>query len=119
MQYMMLIYHQEADWGKMSAEGREAIYQAYRQFRQNIVDSGHYRAGSELAPVSSATTVRVRDGKRQVTDGPFAETKEQLGGYFLVEAGDFEEASAIAGKIPSVSMGSIEIRPIVDHNRPS
>lgn len=119
MQFMMLIYHQEADWSKKSAEDREAMYREYREFRQNIVNDGQFRAGSELAPVSSATTVRIREGKRQVTDGPFVETKEQLGGYFLIEARSFDEAIAIAAKIPSASVGSIEVRPIVEHNQPS
>jgi hypothetical protein len=113
MQYLMLIYDVEADWSKMSAAEQAAMYKEYGQFTQEISESGNHRAGHQLKPIATATTVRLRDGKRLVTDGPFAETKEQLGGFYLVEAQDLDEAISIAARIPSVRHGSIEIRPIV------
>jgi len=113
MQYLMLIYDVEADWSKMSAAEQAAMYKEYGQFTQQISESGNHRAGHQLKPIATATTVRLRDGKRLVTDGPFAETKEQLGGFYLVEAEDLDEAISIAARIPSVRHGSIEIRPIV------
>jgi hypothetical protein len=113
MQYLMLIYDVEADWSKMSAAEQAAMYKEYGQFTQQISESGNHRAGHQLKPIATATTVRLRDGQRLVTDGPFAETKEQLGGFYLVEAQDLDEAIAIAARIPSVRHGSIEIRPIV------
>jgi hypothetical protein len=113
MQYLMLIYDVEADWSKMSAAEQAAMYKEYGQFTQQISESGNHRAGHQLKPIATATTVRLRDGKRLVTDGPFAETKEQLGGFYLVEAQDLDEAISIAARIPSVRHGSIEIRPIV------
>jgi hypothetical protein len=113
MQYLMLIYDVEADWSKMSAAEQAAMYKEYGQFTQQISESGNHRAGHQLKPIATATTVRLRDGKRLVTDGPFAETKEQLGGFYLVEAKDLDEAISIAARIPSARHGSIEIRPIV------
>jgi hypothetical protein len=113
MQYLMLIYDVEADWAKMSAAEQASMYKEYGQFTQQISDSGNHRAGHQLKPIATATTVRLRDGKRLVTDGPFAETKEQLGGFYLVEAKDLDEAISIAARIPSARHGSIEIRPIV------
>ena len=88
-------------------------------FSRSIATSGHMRGGNELDRISKARTVRVRDGKRTVTDGPFAETKEQLGGYYLVEAKDYDEALALAARIPSVRWGSIEVRPIIPHEMPT
>jgi len=113
MQYLMLIYDAEAGWAKMSAADQAAMYKEYGQFTQQITESGHNKGGHQLKPIATATTVRVRDGKRLVTDGPFAETKEQLGGFYLLEAKDLDEAISIAARIPSVRHGSIEIRPIV------
>ena len=113
MQYLMMIYDVEADWAKMSASDQAAMYQEYGQFTQQITESGNYKGGHQLKPVATATTVRVRNGKRTVTDGPFAETKEQLGGFYLVDAKDLDEAISIAARIPSVKHGSIEVRPIV------
>ena len=86
---------------KMSEAERQRIYGEYGQFGQQIKDTGHYLAGAQLQPTTTATSVRVRDGKRLVTDGPFAETREQLGGYYLVEAKDLDEAIGIAARIPS------------------
>jgi hypothetical protein len=85
----------------------------FGRFTQGIQQSGNFRAGKQLQPVATATTVRVRDGKRTVTDGPFAETREQLGGLYLIEAKDLDEALAIAERIPAARVGSIEVRPIV------
>ncbi len=89
------------------------MYQEFGRFTQSIQQSGNHRAGKQLQPVATATTVRVRDGKRLVTDGPFAETREQLGGFYMIEAKDLDEALAIAERIPSARWGSIEVRPIV------
>jgi hypothetical protein len=115
MQYLLLIYSQESEWAKHGAGEREKMLQEYGEFTRSIAQSGHYKGGNELDTTSKATTVRVRDGKRVVTDGPFAETKEQLGGYYLVDAKDLDEAIGIAARIPSVRMGSIEVRPIIPH----
>ena len=114
MQYLLLIYDKESDWGKLSEAQQGFMMQEYQEFTKSINQSGHYRAGSQLHPVSKATTVRVRDGKKLITDGPFAETKEQLGGYYLIEAKDLNDAIKVASRIPSVRSGSIEVRPIVE-----
>ncbi len=119
MQYMLLIYGNENHFVKMSEAEQGKILQEYMQFSKSIAQSGHMRAGNELDVTSKATTVRLRDGKRLVTDGPFAETKEQLGGYYLVEAKDLDEALSIAARIPSVRWGAIEVRPIIPHDMPS
>ena len=113
MQYLMLIYHTETEFGKRSESDQTVIYQEYGQLREDLVAKGKFLGGNQLAMTTTATTVRVRDGKRVVTDGPFAETKEQLGGYFLIDANDLDEAIAIAARIPSARTGTIEVRPIV------
>jgi len=112
MEYLLLIYHSEAEWGKMTPADEAAIYREYGQLRDEFSGKGKFLGGSQLMPTTMATTVRVRDGKRVVTDGPFAETKEQLGGYFLVNATDLDEAIAIAARIPSARSGTIEVRPL-------
>jgi hypothetical protein len=114
MKYMLLIHDDEKAWGKLSETERQRIYGEYGQFGQQIKEAGHYLAGSQLQPTTTATSVRVRDGKRLVTDGPFAETREQLGGYYLVNAKDLDEAISIAARIPSARMGTIEVRPVVE-----
>jgi hypothetical protein len=119
MQYLLLIYGTESHWAKQSVEERDKMLGEFGQFTQSIARSGHLRGGNELDTTAKATTVRVRDGKRTVTDGPFAETKEQLGGYYLVEAKDLDEAIGIAARIPSVRVGSIEVRPIIPHEIPN
>ncbi|MBZ5719497.1 MAG: YciI family protein [Acidobacteriia bacterium] len=119
MQYLLLIYGNETHWSKLSKAEQEKISQEYGAYTKNIAESGHLRGGNELDVTSKATTVRVRDGKQVVTDGPFAETKEQLGGYYLVEAKDQKEALALAARIPSVRWGAIEVRPIIPHEMPS
>jgi hypothetical protein len=116
MEYLLLIYNNEADTAKLGEAGRSAVYQEFGQFTQSIQESKNFRAGQELQDVATATTVRVRDGKRLVTDGPFAETREQLGGFYWVEAKDLDEALAIAERIPSARWGSVEVRPIVSRN---
>jgi hypothetical protein len=113
MQYMCLIYDAENTWDNLPEDERNAVFAEYGTFTESIKDSGNYVAGDALQPTSTATTVRIRDGKTLVTDGPFAETKEQLGGYYLVEAKDVDEALKIAERIPSARYGSIEVRPVV------
>jgi hypothetical protein len=112
MQYLLLIYDNEKKWATMSETESKKLMEEYSTFTEDLQKSGKLVAGDALQPTHTATTVRVREGKRLTTDGPFAETKEQLGGYYLVEAKDLDEAIAIAAKIPSVRMGSIEVRPI-------
>jgi len=113
MQYLLMIYHPEADWAKMKPTDREPVYGEYRQLVEQLTKNGKFLGGNQLQPTGAATTVRVRDGKRVTTDGPFAETKEQLGGYFLVEASDLDDAIGIAARIPGARYGSIEVRPVV------
>lgn len=119
MKYMLLIHDTENGWGALSDDERQQIMADYRRFTEEIRASGHFRAGSQLQPTSTATTVRVRSGKRLVTDGPFAETREQLGGYYLVEARDLDEAIGLAERLPSAKMGTIEIRPLAETSVPS
>jgi len=119
MQYMLLIYNQEKAWETMSEADRGKHFAAYMQFTQDIKASKHYIAGDALQPVHTATSVRVRDGKTQSTDGPFAETREQLGGYYLIDAKDLDEATKIAARIPDAAIGSgvIEIRPVMNFDK--
>jgi hypothetical protein len=118
MQYLLLIYNAESQWQSMSeAEGNQMLKE-FGAFTQSIMASGNYKGGNRLQPVAAATTIRVKDGKKLVTDGPFAETKEQLGGYYVVEAKDLDEATAIAARIPAARTGSIEVRPIIDMQMP-
>jgi hypothetical protein len=118
MKYMLLIHDEEQAWGKLSEPQRQEIMANYRQFSEQIKASGHYVSGSQLAPTSSATSVRIRNGKRVVTDGPFAETREQLGGYYLVDARNLDEAIALAERVPSARTGTIEVRPLVEMTVP-
>ena len=114
MQYLLLIYRSEAAVREMDAAARKEMAAEYGAFTQSIIQSGHFKAGDGLQPATTATTVRVRDGKTLTTDGPFAETREQLGGYFLIEAKDLDEAIGIAERIPGARFGTVEIRPIVE-----
>jgi hypothetical protein len=109
MKYMLLI-HTPAD-----AEGSPEMYAEYGAFAEEVAKAGKMLAGEELADPATATLVRVRDGERLVTDGPFAETREHLGGYFLVEADDHDEAVALAAKIPGARNGTIEVRALAEH----
>ena len=119
MKYMLLIHDEEKSWGKLNETERQKIMAEYRQFSEQLKAAGQYVSGSQLAPTSSATSVRVREGKRVVTDGPFAETREQLGGYYLVEAKDLDEAIGLAARIPSARFGTIEVRPLVGAPTPT
>jgi hypothetical protein len=116
MEYLLLIYGNEADVAKMRETEKAAMYQEFMGFTQSIQESKNHVAGHQLQDVATATTVRMRDGKRLVTDGPFAETREQLGGFYMIQAKDLDEALAIAERIPSARWGSIEVRPIVSRN---
>jgi hypothetical protein len=113
MQYLLLIYDDEKLWADMPKEEGDKMFAEYMSFTGDIQKSGHHLGGEALQPVNTATCVRIRNGKQMVTDGPFAETKEQLGGYYLVEAKDLDEAIALAARIPSVRVGTIEVRPIM------
>jgi hypothetical protein len=113
MQYMLLIYDDPQVWGTLSETDRARLMAEYASFSQQIRSARQYVTGAQLRPVSAATSVRVRDGQRLLTDGPFAETREQLGGYYLVEAKDLDEALGIAARIPSARLGTIEVRPLV------
>ena len=114
MQYLLLIYQNEAEW-PTGAE-RDKMHADYGTFTQSIIQGGQFKAGDALQGTATATTVRVRDGKPVVTDGPFAETREALVGYYLIDAKDLDEATSIAGRIPSAKYGSIEVRPILVYN---
>ena len=114
MKYLCLIYDNEKAWESLPKEESGALFGEYGAFTTDIKKSGHWVGGNPLQPTSTATTVRVRQGKVSTTDGPFAETKEQLGGYYLVEAKDLNEAIQLAARIPSVRTGSIEVRPIME-----
>jgi hypothetical protein len=113
MQYLLLIYANEAEAAAAGEAGMKEMMNAYRTFTQSIIQGGQFKAGDALKSTSTATTVRVRDGKTLTTDGPFAETREQLGGYYLIEARDLDEATAIAARVPSAKFGSIEVRPVM------
>jgi hypothetical protein len=113
MKYLLLIYEKEADWAAIPEAEKGKIFQEYMDYSNRIRKSGNYIGGEALQPVSTATTVRVKNGKTLTTDGPFAETREQLGGFFLVEAKDLDEAIVLAGGIPGSRTGSIEVRPIM------
>lgn len=111
MKYMLLIYADENAW---TDEERQSCYVESTELTHALNTRGQFRGASPLQPVATATSVRIRDGKRLVTDGPFAETREQLGGYFLVEAKDLNEAIAIAGRIPGARKGTVEVRPVLE-----
>jgi len=118
MQYILLIYDPEKVWADMPKEESQKLFVDYMEYTEDIKKSGHFLAGDPLQPTSTATTVRVRNGKTQTTDGPFAETKEQLGGYYLIEAKDLDEAIKLAARIPSAKIGSIEVRPVMKYEGP-
>jgi hypothetical protein len=111
MQYMMLVY---LDENALNETERDECYRESAQLTHELNSSGQYLAAAPLYPTSTATSVRIREGKRLVTDGPFAETREQLGGYFLVDANNLDEAIAIAGRIPGARTGTIEVRPVIE-----
>jgi hypothetical protein len=113
MKYLCLIYDDEKKMAGMTKSEGDAFMGEYGGFTESVKASGHYLGGNPLQPVHTATTIRSRNGKVSTTDGPFAETKEQLGGYYLIEAKDLNEAIQVASRIPSVKTGSIEVRPIM------
>ena len=113
MKYLCLIYDDEKKWDQMAKAEAESMMGEYFQFTGDIKKSGHYVAGEALQLTQTATTVRIRQGKVSTTDGPFAETKEQLGGFYLIDARDLNDAIQVASRIPSVKTGSIEVRPIM------
>jgi hypothetical protein len=117
MKYLCLIYDEEAKLNAMPKAEADAFMGEYFAFSKDLRDKGQYVTGEALQPVSTATTVRVRGGSTLTTDGPFAETTEQLGGFYLVEARDLNDAIEIAARIPSARLGSIEIRPVVDFSQ--
>ena len=114
MKYMLLICRNEPLWDAMSVSERQQIYGETLALSDELTARGQYLGGSPLYPSSAATSVRVRDGKRLVTDGPFAETREQLGGYMLIDVKDLDEAIAVAARIPLARTGTVEIRPVRD-----
>jgi hypothetical protein len=111
MKYLLLIYTDEKVWTESE---REKCFAESTQLTHELHAKGQYLGAAPLHPVATATSIRVRDGKRLVTDGPFAETHEQLGGFFLIEAGDLDEAITIAGRIPGARKGTVEVRPVLD-----
>ena len=112
MQYLLMIYQNEAEYAKNDEATSQKMLGEYQAFTQSIIQSGNFKGGDRLQPTTTATTVRVRDGKTITTGGPFAETREQLGGYYMVDAKDLDSAIAIAARIPGARIGSIEVRPI-------
>jgi hypothetical protein len=119
MRYALLIYASEQDWASQSEEESQAVSQEYMAFTKDIIDRGLMKGGEALQPTSTATTVRVRNGETLTTDGPFAETKDQLGGFYLVDCKDLDEAIEVAAGIPDARRGSIEVRPIMEVDMPS
>ena len=112
MKYMMLIYHDEKSWSALTESERQQIYSEYRELIQELQSRGQYLAGEQLQPAATGSTVRVRNASPLITDGPFAETREQIGGFFLVNVSDAGAAAEIAARIPSARMGAVEIRPV-------
>jgi hypothetical protein len=117
MRYLCLIYDDEKKIGAMPKAESDAFMGEYFAFTDGIKKSGHYLGGEALQPVHTATTVRVRNGKVSTTDGPFAETKEQLGGFYLINARDLADAVGVAAKIPSARLGCVEVRPIMEYDQ--
>lgn len=118
MKYLLMIYENEKRMEVQQTEEGRVMKSEYVAFTESIKKSGNFVAGEALQPTTTATTVRIRDGKRLTTDGPFAETREQLGGFYLVEARDIDEAIALASRIPGARTGSVEVRPVVNFTQP-
>ena len=117
MKYLCLIYSDESRWPTLPKAEADRWVAEYMEFTEWATKSGHYVGSNRLQPTHLATTVRIRDGVLSTTDGPFAETKEQLGGYYLIEAGDLDEALGVAAKIPGARHGSVEVRPVLEVGR--
>jgi hypothetical protein len=115
MRYLLLLYGDEAQWADASPEDIQRDMDAYAAFGEEVTKSGAFVAGEGLEATNAATTLRIRDGETSLTDGPFAETREQLGGFYLLECSDLDEAVKWASKIPAVFSGSIEIRPVMNY----
>jgi len=118
MLYMLLIYANEAEWNACSAAEQAAVMHEHSELERELRRAGKYKGCGALQCTDSATTVRVRGGKTLVSDGPFAETKEQFGGYYMVDARDLDDAMSIATRIPTVRSGTIEVRPVADMHEP-
>jgi hypothetical protein len=114
MKYLCLIYSDESAWAAMPKAETDTMMREFGAFTESIKKSGHWLAGHRLQDVATATTIRSRNGKMSTTDGPFAETKERLGGFYMIEAKDLNDAIQVASRIPSVRVGSIEVRPIFE-----
>jgi len=117
VRYLLLIYGEEAQWTNMSPQEQAAEFQAYEDFGKWLTEKGWMRGGDALQATSSATSVRVRDGKTVTTDGPFAETKEQLGGYYMIDCDNLDQAIDAASRIPAARGGTIEVRPIMEYGQ--
>ena len=117
MKYLCLIYEDEKKFASMPKGESDAFMGEYFAFTEGIKQSGHYIGGEALQPVQTATTVRVRNSKVSTTDGPFVETKEQLGGYYLINARDLNDAIQVAARIPSARLGGVEVRPVMEFNQ--
>ena len=117
MLYMLMIYAHEPDWAAASEAERAQVMRGHGELMEDLKRAGKYRSCAALEPTPTATTIRMRSGKTLVSDGPFAETKEQFGGYYIVDARDLDDAMAIAARIPTVRTGAVEIRPIIDELR--
>ena len=118
MKYILLLYGSESDWAKASQAEHDRAMAEFGQVYGDLMSKGQYKGGDPLMPTAQAKTVRVRDGHISKTDGPFAETKDQLGGYFVIEAADLDEAAAIAARLPSARVGCVEIRPVMNIGHP-
>jgi hypothetical protein len=114
MRYLLAIYGDEQAFATATEADMAAVEDAYNTFTKDIVDRGLFQSGEALQPTATATTVRVRDGRTLTTDGPFAETKEQLGGYYLIDCKNLDEAIEVAARIPGAAQGSIEVRPVME-----
>jgi hypothetical protein len=117
MQFMLLIYDDQQAWQRLSEEERNAVMGEYFAYTDQLREAGAYVSADALQPIGTATTVRVRDGEQLLTDGPFAETKEHLGGYYVVDVDTIDDAIQWAAKIPSARLGSIEVRPVMVFDR--
>ena len=118
MKYLCLIYEDEKAWQNMTKNDMEKVLKEYREFGDSIKKAGQYIGGNALQPTNTATSVRVRNGKVSTSDGPYVETKEQLGGYYLINANDMKDAVQVAARIPGAKHGTIEVRPIMEFSQP-